>query len=124
MTSRDWRRAGELKEVLLAGNTAMHHLFCGFSVEPLSRVPFESPNLGEYVTTADDARLAARVRDGVQFLPCLGGFVGSDLLAGIVATGLDRAHEPRLFDIGTNGEIVVGSREPHSVRLHRRRSGV
>lgn len=101
----------ELEEVLLAGNTAMHHLFCGFSVEPLSRVPFESPRLGAHVTTARALGWACSVRGEVAFLPCLGGFVGSDLLAGIIATGLDMQTEPHaLFDIGTNGEIVVGSR--------------
>jgi uncharacterized 2Fe-2S/4Fe-4S cluster protein (DUF4445 family) len=46
----------------------------------------------------------------VEFLPCLGGFVGSDLLCGIVATDLDRQTAPcALFDIGTNGEVLVGS---------------
>jgi uncharacterized 2Fe-2S/4Fe-4S cluster protein (DUF4445 family) len=47
----------------------------------------------------------------VHFLPCLGGFVGSDILAGIIAT---RLHENdalvALLDLGTNGEIVVGNR--------------
>jgi uncharacterized 2Fe-2S/4Fe-4S cluster protein (DUF4445 family) len=95
-----------LREVLLAGNTAMHHLFCGLDVEPLTHAPFVSPTLG-----------ACRFADGelgwpgpAVFLPCLGGFVGSDLLAGIVATGLDERERPcALFDIGTNGEVVVGS---------------
>lgn len=101
----------ELEEVLLAGNTAMHHLFCGLSVEPLSRVPFASPRLGSYLTTASELRWPCAVRGHVHFLPCLGGFVGSDLLAGIAATGLDMQSEPHaLFDIGTNGEIVIGSR--------------
>jgi len=95
-----------LLEVLVAGNTAMHHLFCGLDVEPLTHAPFLSPTLGSY-----------RFADGelgwsgpAEFLPCLGGFVGSDLLCGIVATRLDEQTLPRaLFDIGTNGEVVVGS---------------
>ena len=95
-----------LREVLVAGNTAMHHLFCGLDVEPLTHAPFLSPTLGGY-----------RFADGelgwpgpAEFLPCLGGFVGSDLLCGIVATRLDEQARPRaLFDIGTNGEVVVGS---------------
>jgi uncharacterized 2Fe-2S/4Fe-4S cluster protein (DUF4445 family) len=46
------------------------------------------------------------------FLPCAGGFVGSDLLAGLVATGLLEAPEPgALLDLGTNGEIAVGNRD-------------
>jgi uncharacterized 2Fe-2S/4Fe-4S cluster protein (DUF4445 family) len=48
----------------------------------------------------------------VHFLPCLGGFVGSDILAGVLSTHL---HESEalvgLIDLGTNGEIVIGNRE-------------
>src|SRR5260370_1509439 len=102
------RMLGEepLREVLLAGNTAMHHLFGGLDVEPLTRAPFLSHTLGGY-----------RIADGelgwpgpADFLPCRGGFVGSDLLCGIVATSLDQQPLPHaLFDIGTNGEVGVGS---------------
>ncbi|WP_321472899.1 ASKHA domain-containing protein [uncultured Paludibaculum sp.] len=95
--------SGPLEEILIVGNTAMHHLFCGLDVEPLSHVPFESPTLGAVQVELDWPGPAI-------FLPNLGGFVGSDLLAGIVATGLDTSsHRTALFDIGTNGEIVVGS---------------
>jgi uncharacterized 2Fe-2S/4Fe-4S cluster protein (DUF4445 family) len=46
----------------------------------------------------------------VRFLPCLGGFVGSDILAGILATGIGESDElAALIDLGTNGEIVVGN---------------
>jgi uncharacterized 2Fe-2S/4Fe-4S cluster protein (DUF4445 family) len=97
-----------LREVLIAGNTAMHHLFCGLDVEALMHAPFLSPELG--------GRRFADWELGwpgpAVFLPCLGGFVGSDLLCGIVATHLDQATRPgALFDIGTNGEVVVGSRQ-------------
>ena len=48
----------------------------------------------------------------VEFLPCLGGFVGSDILAGIIAIGLHESRElTALMDLGTNGEVVVGNRE-------------
>jgi uncharacterized 2Fe-2S/4Fe-4S cluster protein (DUF4445 family) len=96
-----------LEEVLIVGNTAMHHLFCGLSVEPLAAVPFLSPELGERRFSARELGWGAQV----QFLPCLGGFVGSDLLAGMVATRLhEQSAAHALFDIGTNGEIVLGSR--------------
>jgi len=95
-----------LHEVLVAGNTAMHHLFCGLDVESLTHAPFTSPTLGSY--PFPDGELAWP--GPAEFLPCLGGFVGSDLLCGIVATGLDEQARPHaLFDIGTNGEVVVGS---------------
>jgi len=95
-----------LREVLLAGNTVMHHLFCGLDVRPLTYAPFLSPALGAF--TFADWELGWP--GPAAFLPCLGGFVGSDILCGIVATRLDE--QPRacaLFDIGTNGEVIVGS---------------
>lgn len=100
-----------LTEVVLVGNTVMHHLFCGIDPEPLSHYPFRP---------ADDGLKSFRARELgwefgsdplVQFLPCLGGFVGSDILAGILATGLHEAERlTGLLDLGTNGEIVLGDR--------------
>ncbi len=102
------RMLGEepFREVLVAGNTAMHHLFGGLDVEPLTHAPFVSPTLGGYRLAGEKSGWPGPA----EFLPCLGGFVGSDLLCGIVATGLDQqARRQALFDIGTNGEVVVGS---------------
>lgn len=97
----------ELAEVLLAGNTAMHHLFSGLDVSPLASVPFLSPALGEQRWEAGQVPWGA----DTVFLPCLVGFVGSDLLAGLVATRIDKKQNCHvLFDIGTNGEIVAASR--------------
>ena len=97
---------GQLEEILLVGNTCMHHLFCGLSVEPLAAMPFRSPHLS--AQTLPPAVLGAEA----VFLQCAGGFVGSDLLAGLVATGLLESPEPgALLDLGTNGEIAVGNRD-------------
>ncbi len=101
-----------LREVLIAGNTVMHHLFCGEDVEPLSHVPFRSPALAEWRFDAHDLEWSVASELGVRFLPCVGGFVGSDLLAGLVATGIGESNTPlALLDLGTNGEIAVGCRD-------------
>ena len=103
--------ARQVADVLLVGNTAMHHLFAGLSVEPLAAVPFRSPSLGARRLDAQELGWGVDVTSGVTFLPCIGGFVGSDVLAGIVAVGLDEAEAPgALLDLGTNGEVAVGSR--------------
>lgn len=48
----------------------------------------------------------------IQFYPSIGSFVGSDILAGIAATGLHKKEQfTALIDLGTNGEIVVGNKE-------------
>jgi uncharacterized 2Fe-2S/4Fe-4S cluster protein (DUF4445 family) len=101
-----------LSEVVIVGNTAMHHLFCGVGVEPLSRYPFVTADAGLKVFAAAQLGWTCAGSARVRFLPCLGGFVGSDILAGILATGLHRSEAPQaLIDLGTNGEIVVGNRE-------------
>jgi uncharacterized 2Fe-2S/4Fe-4S cluster protein (DUF4445 family) len=100
-----------LVDVVVVGNTVMHHLFCGLDVEPLSHVPFQS-GTGHGVTFLGGAFDWLPEGARLRFLPCLGGFVGSDILAGILATGLHESGAPVcLIDLGTNGEIVVGNRE-------------
>ena len=89
------------RRVAIVGNTVMHHLFCGIGLEPLAHVPFEPSYDG-----------LVEVDAATRFLPCLGGFVGSDILAGILATRMhERTELAVLMDLGTNGEIVVGNRE-------------
>ena len=101
-----------LEETLLVGNTAMHHFFSGLSVEPLAAVPFRSPTVGAQKFDAPELGWSVELRQPACFLPCIGGFVGSDLMAGLVATGLFESPLPgALLDLGTNGEIAVGSRE-------------
>jgi uncharacterized 2Fe-2S/4Fe-4S cluster protein (DUF4445 family) len=105
------RSALPLTRVLLVGNTALHHLFCGVNVEPLVRHPFEPKHSGSFRFSPHELgwKIPAAT---VEFLPCLGGFVGSDILAGIAATELHKSRElSALIDVGTNGEIVVGNRD-------------
>ena len=101
-----------LESIVLVGNTTMHHLFCGLSVDVLACHPFEPahPGLQRFAAEALGWDLAGK--PVVYFLPCLGGFVGSDILAGVVATRLqERESLAMLIDLGTNGEIVLGNRE-------------
>ncbi len=105
-------RQDEIVEVVLVGNTVMHHLFCGLDTEPLSHVPFASPSLGEQLFCANDLHWQLLDTAAIRFLPCIGGFVGSDILAGIVAVELHKSDGLRaLIDLGTNGEISLGNRD-------------
>jgi uncharacterized 2Fe-2S/4Fe-4S cluster protein (DUF4445 family) len=100
-----------LRSIVVVGNTVMHHLFCGLSVEPLSHVPFESPSPGLQVFPAAELGWKLAGNPTVHFLSCLGGFVGSDILAGVLATKLHESDAlAALIDLGTNGELVVGNR--------------
>ncbi len=100
------------QQVNIVGNTVMHHLFNGLAVEPLSRVPFETTQGNELNWRASAIGWDLPDDPKVKFLPCLGGFVGSDILAGILAVGMQHSPEPvAMIDLGTNGEVVVGNRE-------------
>ncbi|MBW2387416.1 MAG: DUF4445 domain-containing protein [Deltaproteobacteria bacterium] len=105
-------RAGAVNRVVCVGNTVMHHLFSELEPHALTRVPFESSNTGLQQFSAAELGWNIGKDVAVRFLPCLGGFVGSDILAGMLAT---RIHEDRalsvLVDLGTNGEIVIGNSE-------------
>lgn len=105
-------RSLPLREIVVVGNTAMHHLFCGLDAGPLASYPFEPVDAGEQVFEAQALGWTLAGNPKVRFLPCLGGFVGSDVLAGIHATRLFESFKPAaLVDLGTNGEIVVGSNQ-------------
>jgi uncharacterized 2Fe-2S/4Fe-4S cluster protein (DUF4445 family) len=101
-----------LRDIVLVGNTVMHHMFSGIDCTPLSHYPFEPTRDAMMSFDARDLGWTLSARPRIRFLPCLGGFVGSDILGGILATRMHQSPAPVcLIDLGTNGEIVVGSRE-------------
>ncbi|TWU40560.1 ASKHA domain-containing protein [Novipirellula artificiosorum] len=97
-----------LLEIIIVGNTVMHHLFCGHDLSPLAACPFDSPRLAEQRLTSAELGWNLSNSAVVRFLPCLGGFIGSDLLAGVIASGMDQSDRLQvLVDLGTNGEMIV-----------------
>ena len=104
--------APQVTTVVIAGNTVMHHLFCDIEVGPLSRSPFETAEGGARCFRARELGWTLAGDPTVRFLPCLGSFVGSDILCGILATKMQQSATPlMLVDLGTNGEIAIGNRE-------------
>jgi len=101
----------KLKKVVLVGNTVMQHIFCGLDLTPLSSYPFLVNDLDLKSFETKNLGWNLQVEEGVQFFPSIGSFVGSDILAGIAATGLHlNDNFTALIDLGTNGEIVVGNK--------------
>jgi uncharacterized 2Fe-2S/4Fe-4S cluster protein (DUF4445 family) len=96
--------------VALSGNTTMQQMFCGVECEPLGEVPFV-PAIGKALSLpALELGLHVHPRGRAYLLPVIGGFVGGDTVAGILAADLVHASKPVLFiDIGTNGEIVLAA---------------
>ena len=64
-------------------------------------------------------------RARAALFPALGAYVGGDIVAGMLATGMDRDKRTRLFiDVGTNCEIVLSDGDTHPVHGRPRRAGV
>jgi uncharacterized 2Fe-2S/4Fe-4S cluster protein (DUF4445 family) len=103
-------KPADLTRVVIVGNTVMQHIFSGNDVTPLSVYPFHTPNHGMEEFSSAGLDWNFNVGEKVRFYPSIGSFVGSDILAGIAATGMYSNEKfTALIDLGTNGEIAVGN---------------
>jgi len=100
--------AAAIDELSVAGNTVMEYLFHGIDPSPLGFVPFTPPVTVFPERRADELGLCMNPHGAVRTLPILGGFVGGDLTAGVLAMNVTTENKPvLLIDIGTNGELVL-----------------
>ncbi len=103
----------EVYEITVCGNVTMMQLALGIDPEPLSMAPFvvathAFPPTPRRATSG----LTIHPRAPAFVFPSLGAYVGGDIVAGMLATGLTRDRRLRLFiDVGTNSEIALGSSE-------------
>jgi uncharacterized 2Fe-2S/4Fe-4S cluster protein (DUF4445 family) len=99
-------------EIAVAGNATMTHIALGIDPEPLGMAPFIMATRCYPETLADDFGVSAARGARAFIFPAFGAYVGGDITAGLLASGMDRDPRVRLFvDIGTNCEIVLGSRD-------------
>jgi len=102
----------EVCEVAVAGNATMTHIALGIDPEPLGVAPFIMAARQLPEVRAADLDLPAHPRARAFVFPAFGAYVGGDITAGLLASGMDRDSRTRLFvDIGTNCEIVLGNRD-------------
>jgi uncharacterized 2Fe-2S/4Fe-4S cluster protein (DUF4445 family)/ferredoxin len=111
------RKAGcdesQVSGMTVAGNTTMLHLLAGESPESIGIAPFTPVFLDTCRLTAEQLGLSSLVKGipgslPVVLLPGLSGYVGADISAGILATGMAFDGEPSLLlDLGTNGELAL-----------------
>lgn len=95
-------------EVAFAGNTTMEHILCGINPAQLGELPFAPAHARGLLVPATDLGLAIHHGALAYMFPIIGGFVGGDTVAGMLATQIAQLPGPVLLvDIGTNGEIVL-----------------
>lgn len=98
--------------VSLVGNTCMHHLFLGVSPGSLVRSPYNPAVSEPLVLRAVDFGIHAAPGAALLMLPVIAGFVGADTVGCLLAVGWERLEKlTLLIDIGTNGEIVLGTKD-------------
>jgi len=99
-------------KVVIVGNTSMHHLLLGIDPSYVGLAPYAPVMRHSLTLAARDIHLRVNPEARVCFLPIVAGFVGADAVAVALATRIADTPEIRFaVDIGTNGEVLLGSRE-------------
>jgi len=98
--------------VVCAGNTIMTHFLLGLPADNIRRNPYIAVNIEPSPFRAAETGIKINPRGLLFCIPGISSWVGGDITAGILATGLyERDETAMLIDVGTNGEIVLGNRE-------------
>jgi uncharacterized 2Fe-2S/4Fe-4S cluster protein (DUF4445 family) len=104
--------AAQVKNVVVSGNTTMAHLLLQIEPRYIRREPY-IPTVTEFpILKAGEIGFKTNPIAAVFTMPGPASYVGGDIVAGVLYTGLHREDPLTLFiDVGTNGEIVLGNKE-------------
>lgn len=106
---------GAIRKLTVSGNTTMLHLFCGVSPVSMGEYPFTPAFTETKYLSGKELGLDA---DEVIVLPSASAFIGSDIIGGILVSGLTQLEEPSvLMDLGTNGEMALCTGTKNGGRL-------
>lgn len=104
--------SGEISAVTFAGNTTMAQLLLKITPWSIRRAPYIPTSTFYPSVRAVDLGLKVGGHVPALVFPNVSSYVGGDIVAGVIGSGMHRADELTLFmDIGTNAEIVVGNKD-------------
>lgn len=96
----------------VAGNTVMTHFFLGLDISTIPVDPFVPVVRTPGFFTASDLSIDINPEAAVYVFPNAGSYVGGDITAGVLASGMYGSDRPSiLIDVGTNAEVVIGNHE-------------
>ena len=99
-------------DIVVAGNTAMHHVFLNIQPRFLGLSPYIAATNMPVRVKGHSLGLKINRGGSVYALPCVAGFVGADAIADILAAQMHQKDElAMLIDIGTNTEIILGNKD-------------
>jgi uncharacterized 2Fe-2S/4Fe-4S cluster protein (DUF4445 family) len=102
----------QVVKVAIAGNSTMIHLLLGIPANNIRLSPFVTAVNHVPLMTAREVGINANPEATVDCLPGVASYVGADITAGVLSSGLDQMENVTLFlDVGTNGETVLGNQD-------------
>jgi uncharacterized 2Fe-2S/4Fe-4S cluster protein (DUF4445 family) len=102
----------EVVKATVAGNSTMMHLLLGIPAASIRLSPFITAINHPPTMTGREVGLNINPEAVVDCLPGVASYVGADITAGVLSSGVDGAENVTLFiDVGTNGETVLGNRD-------------
>jgi len=102
----------DVTAAVCSGNTAMLHLLLGLPAGNIRRNPYIATSVEPPPFRAAEVGIGINPRGLLFSIPGISSWVGGDLTAGVLATGLhEREDTAMLIDVGTNGEIIVGNKD-------------
>ncbi len=110
LTARNQIPPRQISKATVAGNPTMIHLFLGLDPQNIRLEPYIPTINHPMPVPARELGLKAHHEAAVDCLPGVGAYVGADITAGVLRSGMADGDELTLFiDVGTNGEIVLGN---------------
>jgi len=101
-------RIQDIYDISIVGNTTMIHLLLGLPCKQMALAPYTAVVTRSLSLRSQDIGLITR--GIVSFVPCISSYIGSDITAGILSSGmLDSERYSLLLDLGTNGEMALGN---------------
>ncbi len=102
----------DIVDISICGNTTMLHLLAKLDPTPIGKAPFTPRSLFGNETYAKSHGISANPDAKVYLSRCISGYVGGDVTVGVLSCGLHESDKKSLLiDIGTNGEMMLGSKD-------------
>jgi len=104
--------SNDICEIVAAGNTTMSHLLLKFPVTQLGQMPYAAHSLDAVDRNASQMGINIHPSGNIHTIENIASFIGSDTMAAVLAVSMDSVDKMTLLvDIGTNGELVLGTSE-------------
>ena len=101
----------KIKHIAISGNTVMEHILMKEPVDSLGTFPFE-PNISKMIEKPFEELFNSDFLNcDVIIMPVISGYIGGDSVSSIYYTNIHLSNRGKMIiDIGTNSEIIVGSK--------------